>query len=83
MSVVVGKEGRIVLPKRLRDKYGVKEGSRFILRDYGGRIVLIPVRFYDNPTEALHGSVRLEQPIEEPKEIARKRIREKLLEDIK
>ncbi|KPV64424.1 MAG: SpoVT / AbrB like domain protein [Candidatus Bathyarchaeota archaeon BA2] len=83
MSVVIGKEGRIVLPKGLRDKYSVREGSRLIVREYRGQIVLIPVTTYKKPTEALHGSVKLKYPIEEPKEVARAHIGKKLVEDLK
>jgi len=82
LSVVIGKEGRIVLPKELRDKYNVKEGSRLIIRDYKNQIVLIPVTTYENPTEALHGSIPTELPIEEPKEVARVYLRRKLVENL-
>ena len=82
LSVVIGREGRLVLPKALREKYGVGEGSRLIVRDYGGRIVLVPVRLYKSPTEALHGSVRLRRPVEAPKEVARRHVRKRLLEDL-
>lgn len=83
MSVEIGRYGRVVLPKELRDKYGVKEGSRLIVRDYGGQIVLLPVTTYGRPTEALHGSVKVEHPIEEPKERAREYIRKRLIEELK
>ena len=83
MSVVVGREGRVVLPKGLREKYRVREGSRLIVRDFGGRIVLIPVALYENPTEALHDSVRLKSSVEEPKEVARRHVRKKLLEGLR
>jgi AbrB family looped-hinge helix DNA binding protein len=82
VSVVVGREGRLVLPKELREKYRVREGSRLIVRDYGGRIVLIPVVIYESPTEALHGSVQLKSSVEEPKEVARRHVRKKLLEGL-
>ena len=83
LSVEIGKYGRIVLPKELRDKYGVKEGSKLIVRDYGGQIVLLPVMTYERPTEALHGSVKVEHPIEEPKEVAREHVRGRLVEELK
>lgn len=81
MSVEIRKYGRIVLPKELREKYGAKEGSRLIIRDYKGQIILIPVTTYEEPTEALDGSVKAESPIEEPKEVARTHIRKKLTEE--
>jgi AbrB family looped-hinge helix DNA binding protein len=78
LSVEVGKYGRIVLPKHLREKYGVKEGFRLIVRDFKGQIILVPVKTYEKPTEALYGSVKLEKPIEEPKRVAREYIQKKL-----
>jgi len=81
LFVKVGKYGRIVLPKELREKYNVSEGSRLILRERGGAIVLVPVRKYDKPTEALYGSVKPKKPIEEPKRVAREHIKRKLAEE--
>lgn len=83
MSVIVGKEGRIVLPKKIREKHGVEEGMQLILREHGGQIVLIPVSKYTKPTEALHGSVEAAAPIDQPKEEARKHLRKKLLEELR
>jgi len=80
MTVVVGKEGRLVLPKQLRERYNVREGSRLIVREHAGQIILIPVAVYESPTESLHASVRAERPIEEPKEVARRHVRERLKE---
>ena len=81
MSIQMGKYGRLVIPKEMREKYGVKEGSRFIIREYKGQIILIPVTIYEKPTEALHGSIKLETLVDEPKEVARKYIRKKLAEE--
>lgn len=45
-------DGRIYLPKRLREKYG----DRFELVDRGDRLVLIPID--DDPLEALREEAR-------------------------
>jgi AbrB family looped-hinge helix DNA binding protein len=82
MSVEVGKYGRIVLPKKIRQKYGVDEGIRLIVTEYMGRICLVPVKKYNKPTEALYGSIKVETPIDDPKALAREHIRKKLLEDL-
>ena len=82
MSVVVGKYGRIVLPKAVRDKYGVREGFRLIVLDFNGQICLVPVNTYEKPTEALYGAVKLEKPVDEPTRVAREYIRKKLLDDL-
>jgi len=81
MSAEVGRYGRFVLPKDLREKYGIQEGSRLIMSGAKGRIVLVPVKTYEKPTAALYGSIKLEKPIEEPKRVARAYIRKKLSED--
>ena len=82
MSVEVGKYGRIVLPKKIRKKYGLNEGFRLIVTESMGRICLTPVKMYEKPTEALYGSVKINQPIDEPKTLAREFMRKKLLEDM-
>jgi AbrB family looped-hinge helix DNA binding protein len=82
MSVEVGKYGRIVLPKKIRKKYGMDEGIRLIITEYMGRICLVPVRKYEKPTEVFYGAVKLEKPIDEPKRLAREHIRKKLAEGL-
>jgi AbrB family looped-hinge helix DNA binding protein len=83
LSVVeVGKYGRIVLPKKIRQKFGVHEGFRLIVTESRGRICLVPVKTYSNPANALYGSITVEAPIDEPKTLAREFIRKKLLEDM-
>jgi len=83
VSVEVGKYGRIVLPKELREKYGVSERSRLIIREREGEIVLLPVRRYERPTDALYRSIELEQPVDEPKRVAREHLRRKLVEEMR
>jgi AbrB family looped-hinge helix DNA binding protein len=82
VSVEVGKYGRVILPKRVRDKYGVDEGCKLLITELEGRIVLVPVRVYDHPTEALYGSVKPSEPIEDPKSFGREYMRKKLAGDI-
>jgi AbrB family looped-hinge helix DNA binding protein len=83
LSVEVGKYGRIILPKRVREKYGVHEGVRLVITEYRGSICLVPVKVYEKPTEALFGAVKLREPLEEPKRVAREYIRKKLSEDLR
>jgi AbrB family looped-hinge helix DNA binding protein len=82
VSVEVGKYGRIILPKKIRQKYGMDEGIRLIVTEYMGRICLVPAKKYEKPTEALYGAVKVEKPIDEPKRVAREHIRKKLVEDL-
>jgi AbrB family looped-hinge helix DNA binding protein len=80
--VVIGKHGRIVLPKEVRGRYGLDVGSRLIIREREGGILLIPVRRYDRPTEALYASIRLDKPLDEPKRVAREYVRRRLVEGL-
>jgi AbrB family looped-hinge helix DNA binding protein len=83
VSVEVGKYGRIVLPKEIRDKYGVSERSRLIVREREGETGLLPVRRFERPTEALYGSIEVESPVDEPKRVAREHLRRKLVEELR
>ncbi len=79
MFVEVGKEGRIILPKDIRDRNDIEEKTRVIVRERNGEIVLIPVKKYDKPTDALAGSLSTQEPIDDPKELARRHAKEKAL----
>jgi AbrB family looped-hinge helix DNA binding protein len=70
-TVEVGRSGRIVLPKEIREKYDINENSRLIIRQRQGEIILIPVKKCKNPTEALSGSIKLDEPIDEPWEVVK------------
>jgi len=39
---IVGKKGQVTIPKRLRERFGLKEGSKVIFEDRGGEIVIKP-----------------------------------------
>lgn len=49
----VSTKGWVVIPKDLRRKYGLEQGSRVQVVDYGDVLVLVPLP--DDPVEALHG----------------------------
>lgn len=40
--IQIGKRGALTLPKRLRDKYGIRPGDALTLLDLGGTFALIP-----------------------------------------
>jgi AbrB family looped-hinge helix DNA binding protein len=52
-TATVSTKGWVVIPKELRDKYGLKKGSRVQVLDYGELLALIPLP--DDPVKALHG----------------------------
>jgi AbrB family looped-hinge helix DNA binding protein len=52
-TAIVSTKGWVVIPKDLRDKYGLDKGTRVQVVDYGEALALIPVP--DDPVEALLG----------------------------
>jgi bifunctional DNA-binding transcriptional regulator/antitoxin component of YhaV-PrlF toxin-antitoxin module len=82
MHVEVGKEGRIVLPKEIREKKEIAEKTRIIGRERRGEIVLIPVKKYVKPTQSLLGSVKPLAPVDDPKSVAREHAMRKAVEGI-
>lgn len=49
----VSAEGRITIPRPLREKYGLKKGSEVRITDHDGVLAVVPLP--DDPVEALHG----------------------------
>lgn len=52
-TAIVSEKGWVVIPKELREKYGLKKGKRVHFVDYGGIISLIPA--LDDPIEQSFG----------------------------
>ncbi len=69
-SIHVGKSGKIVLPKEIRDKYGIEKNS-LIVRQCKEETILVPIIKHKNPIEALSDSIHLEEPINKPWEVIR------------
>ncbi len=49
----VSTKGWVVIPKELREKYGLKEGARVQIVDYGNVLALVPLP--EDPVGALYG----------------------------
>ena len=52
-TATVSTKGWVVIPKDLRDKYGLKKGTRVQVVEYAHVLALVPLP--DDPVEALHG----------------------------
>lgn len=52
-TTTVSAKGWVVIPKPIREKHGLKKGSRVQVVDYGPILALVPLP--DDPVEALHG----------------------------
>jgi len=77
-TLKLGKNGRITLPKTFRQRLGLNEKTRIIIRDHEGYITLTPVTTHENPTEALNRSVRPTPPVDDSKETARRHLHNKM-----
>jgi AbrB family looped-hinge helix DNA binding protein len=52
-TATVSAKGWVVIPKSIREKHGLKKGSRVQVLDYGEILAIVPLP--DDPIEALHG----------------------------
>ena len=55
-TVTVSAKGWVVIPKSIREKHGLKKGSRVQVVDYGGIVAIVPLP--EDPVEALHGMLQ-------------------------
>jgi AbrB family looped-hinge helix DNA binding protein len=80
-TATVSTKGWVVIPKELRDKYGLKKGSRVQVLDYGELLALIPLP--DDPVKALLGMLAGRPSLTEDlmAERARERAREEYRND--
>ena len=52
-TTTVSAKGWVVIPKPIREKHGLKKGSRVQVLDYGEILAIVPIP--DDPIQALHG----------------------------
>ena len=52
-TATISTKGWVVIPKELREKFGLKKGTRVQVMDYGDLLALVPLP--DDPVGALHG----------------------------
>ena len=55
-TVTVSAKGWVVIPKPIRERHGLKKGSRVQVVDYGQMLAIVPLP--DDPIEALHGMLK-------------------------
>jgi AbrB family looped-hinge helix DNA binding protein len=68
----VSAKGWVVIPKPLREKYGLRKGAQVGVVDYGGVLALVPIPA--DLVAALHGMLKGEPPLTE--ELLAERARE-------
>ena len=52
-TATVSTKGWVVIPKAMREKYGLEKGSRVQIVDYGQVLAIVPLP--EDPVNALHG----------------------------
>ncbi|WP_457753425.1 AbrB/MazE/SpoVT family DNA-binding domain-containing protein [Thermococcus sp.] len=69
-TVKVSSKGQIVLPKAIREKFGIKEGDELEVLDFGDEIVIVPVKRnidlmgilkFDKPLNQIMKEIRAEE----------------------
>ena len=53
MVVRLSSKGQLVIPKKLRDRLGLKRGSKLLLWREGERIVLLPTNKFGSETKGM------------------------------
>lgn len=66
----VSEGGRIVIPKDVREMFGLGVGEEVIVDVEGRKIVIKPKKMVEDPVERLYGSIRV-KPEASPKKVAR------------
>jgi AbrB family looped-hinge helix DNA binding protein len=56
MEIRVNEKGQIIIPAKLRKKYGIKTGTRFIISDTGNSIIIKPIT--DQYLKNIQGSLK-------------------------
>ncbi|MBI4320214.1 MAG: AbrB/MazE/SpoVT family DNA-binding domain-containing protein [Chloroflexi bacterium] len=57
----VSGKGGIVIPKELRQRYGLKNGDRVQVVDYGGMLAIVPA--VGDPVRTAHGMLKGGKPL--------------------
>ncbi len=60
VTVKVSSKGQIVLPKSIREKFGINAGDEVEILDFGSEIVIVPLR-----KASLRGLVKFDKPVKE------------------
>lgn len=67
----VSEGGRIVIPKGIRELFGLEVGEEVLVGVEGRKIVIQPKKIMEDPVKRLYGSIKV-RPEASPKKVARK-----------
>lgn len=65
MKSVVGERGQVTIPKRLRERFGIRAGQEVEFTDDSGRIVMTKARSDHDPVAAAYGILQLHGSVDE------------------
>ncbi|MCK4386133.1 MAG: AbrB/MazE/SpoVT family DNA-binding domain-containing protein [candidate division Zixibacteria bacterium] len=67
-QIKVLQKGKITVPAKVRQKYGISEGDYITLEIVDGKLVLLPPKTVPNPTDLLSGlaeGVQVAEPVKQ------------------
>jgi len=67
-QIKVLQKGKITVPAKVRQKYGISEGDYITLEIVDGKLVLLPPKTVPNPTDLLSGlaeGVQIAEPVKQ------------------
>jgi len=67
-QIKVLQKGKITVPAKIRQKYGISEGDYITLEIVDGKLVLLPPKTVPNPTDLLSGlaeGVQIAEPVKQ------------------
>ncbi|MEA1904626.1 MAG: AbrB/MazE/SpoVT family DNA-binding domain-containing protein [Candidatus Hadarchaeota archaeon] len=67
----VSEGGRVVIPKGIREMFGLEVGEEVLVDVEGRKIVIKPKKRMKDPVKRLYGSIKV-KPEASPKKVARK-----------
>jgi len=65
MKSVVGERGQVTIPKRIRERFGIRAGQEVEFTDDSGRIVMTKALSDDDPIAAVYGILNLNGSVDE------------------
>ncbi len=60
MKATMGERGQVVIPKRLRDRFGLRAGQQVDFEEDEGRLVLTKSVPVDDPTAQIRGILKVD-----------------------
>jgi AbrB family looped-hinge helix DNA binding protein len=63
MEGVVGERGQVTIPKKIRDRLGIRAGQVLDFRDEDGRLIVSKVRT-QSPADMVYGILQLPKPVD-------------------